>query len=385
MAKKLNKELFIQKATEKHSGKFDYSLVEYVDYNTSIVVICPIHGPFDTIPRTHLLSYHNCKPCGLEYKKQQTLLQYGVAHPSQLATVQERRRQTNLERYGVDSPQKNNTIKAKTKQTNIERYGHEYTTQVSGFQTKKRHSFLERYGVDNPMKEVKTRNKQKQTMVRVYGVEYPQQNIEIQNKTAETNLTKYGNKCSIGLRQSEFVGNRMQTNVDRYGVEHFTQRHMVDCLPLIKDYDWLFDQYIRQGKTAIQIASELEINGTTVGNYLKASEIQIKQQFWSSYKCQLWLQQQDVEIIPEWNIPGTRLRADGYCETTNTIYEFYGDYWHGNPTVYQPDEINEVNKKCMGNLYENTIQRENLITSLGYNLIVMWECNWNTLFKDLIC
>ena len=35
----------------------------------------------------------------------------------------------------------------------------------------------------------------------------------------------------------------------------------------------------------------------------------------------------------EYKIPNTRLKADGYCKETNTIYEFHGDYWHGNPLI----------------------------------------------------
>lgn len=36
----------------------------------------------------------------------------------------------------------------------------------------------------------------------------------------------------------------------------------------------------------------------------------------------------------EFLIPGTSFYADGYDSTTNTIYEFYGDVYHGNPTVF---------------------------------------------------
>ncbi len=45
----------------------------------------------------------------------------------------------------------------------------------------------------------------------------------------------------------------------------------------------------------------------------------------------------------EYQIPGTRYKADGYCSETNTIYEFHGDYWHGNPSKFSPTDINELN------------------------------------------
>ena len=37
---------------------------------------------------------------------------------------------------------------------------------------------------------------------------------------------------------------------------------------------------------------------------------------------------------------------DGFDPITNTIYEFYGDYWHGNPKIYKSNDMNNAVKKC---------------------------------------
>lgn len=79
----------------------------------------------------------------------------------------------------------------------------------------------------------------------------------------------------------------------------------------------------------------------------------------------------------EFQIESTRWRADGYCRETNTIYEYHGTLWHGSPKFYDPDMINPLNKKTMGELYANTLERERGIRELGYNLVVMWEHDWN--------
>lgn len=57
----------------------------------------------------------------------------------------------------------------------------------------------------------------------------------------------------------------------------------------------------------------------------------------------------------------------------NTVYEFYGDYWHGNPNRFNPEDENKHLKIQFKKLYEETINRENLIKSHGYNLITIWE------------
>ena len=58
---------------------------------------------------------------------------------------------------------------------------------------------------------------------------------------------------------------------------------------------------------------------------------------------------------------GKLIKLDGYDPVTNTIYEFHGDYWHGNPERFDPKDINKNNKKTFGELYQNTINREKMI------------------------
>jgi len=71
------------------------------------------------------------------------------------------------------------------------------------------------------------------------------------------------------------------------------------------------------------------------------------------------------------------IKVDGYCSENNTIYEFHGDYWHGNPLIYNPTEINKKSKKSYGELYELTKLKERCIEEMGYNLVIMWENVWD--------
>ena len=68
------------------------------------------------------------------------------------------------------------------------------------------------------------------------------------------------------------------------------------------------------------------------------------------------------------------LKVDGFCESTNTVYEFQGCFWHGCLDCFKPDVINNKNQSDMGTLYNKTQDKNNKITSAGYNLIEMWEC-----------
>lgn len=75
----------------------------------------------------------------------------------------------------------------------------------------------------------------------------------------------------------------------------------------------------------------------------------------------------------EFRIPGTRYRVDGYHKESNTVYEFHGNYWHGNPKLHNPDDINTITECTFGELYQKTLKKEAEIRALGYNLVVMWE------------
>jgi hypothetical protein len=70
---------------------------------------------------------------------------------------------------------------------------------------------------------------------------------------------------------------------------------------------------------------------------------------------------------------GKRLKVDGYCKENNTVYQFQGCYFHGCKQCYNDLTINEVNNTYMHILYQKTKMLENAIVNSGYNLVTIWE------------
>ncbi len=72
------------------------------------------------------------------------------------------------------------------------------------------------------------------------------------------------------------------------------------------------------------------------------------------------------------------IRVDAYDPDTNTVYEFLGDYWHGNPEVgrFAPHKINKHSKKSFGKLYKETMERIDLLKENGYKVIYIWESDF---------
>jgi hypothetical protein len=75
-------------------------------------------------------------------------------------------------------------------------------------------------------------------------------------------------------------------------------------------------------------------------------------------------------------INNQKICVDGYVAKTNTIYEFWGDFFHGNKKIYPKNKMNTLIGCTFGELYKKTMKKEKLIKSAGYKLITIWESDF---------
>lgn len=61
--KKYSLEQFVSKVNSIHNNKYDYSFTDYINVDTKIKIICPIHGIFEQLPKSHLQG-RGCPECG---------------------------------------------------------------------------------------------------------------------------------------------------------------------------------------------------------------------------------------------------------------------------------------------------------------------------------
>lgn len=86
---------------------------------------------------------------------------------------------------------------------------------------------------------------------------------------------------------------------------------------------------------------------------------------------------QHAEYGGEFYIKEIKSYADGYHKASNTIFEFHGDCYHGNPKVYSPrTKCHPFSNKTAQRLFKETKERELLIRKLGFNLVVIWESDY---------
>ncbi|MES9882603.1 MAG: DNA polymerase [Sedimenticola sp.] len=79
----------------------------------------------------------------------------------------------------------------------------------------------------------------------------------------------------------------------------------------------------------------------------------------------------------EHHIPATRYRVDGYCHSTNTVYEYHGCLWHGCPVCYSNEKRAAMRHprthQSMEELYALTLKKKRLLKQMGYKYVCIWE------------
>lgn len=76
--------------------------------------------------------------------------------------------------------------------------------------------------------------------------------------------------------------------------------------------------------------------------------------------------------------------VDGYDPGSNTVYEFYGCYWHGCPKCHPrlENENHPHRVDCTyGTLYEETLIREHHLRKQGYQVVSIWEHDFDMEMK----
>lgn len=95
---------------------------------------------------------------------------------------------------------------------------------------------------------------------------------------------------------------------------------------------------------------------------------------------QVWLDSLDIKyLLREYpiEIGNAKFRVDGFDLQTNTVYEFLGDYWHGNPEVFSCSKMNKRSGKTFGLLYKETFEKIEKLESVGYKVVYIWENDFN--------
>lgn len=358
--KRLTTKEFVSRAKVIHGGKYNYSKSIYISAKTKMIIICPKHGEFEQISYDHL-SGHGCRKCA------------GNFPSNNEAFIN---KSNNIHGHIYDYS-KVKYINAYTKIIIVcPKHGEFKQTpnnHLGGKGCPKCNN--NNIPLNNDIFVARSR--------RVHDNKYDYSKVNyIKNDTKVIILCpKHG---EFRQRPSDHMNGR---GCSKCGFETTTAKITKNIEIFVRDavkkhgkkYDYSKAKYINAKIKIVIICPEH-------GKFMQTPNSHL-----SGYGCpkcggapvsassQTWLE--SINILKENRekriyIEKKYIIVDAYDPKTNTIYEFYGDFWHGNPQKYNSEDINCINNKTFGQLYKETKSREKMIKDAGYNLISIWESDW---------
>lgn len=106
-------------------------------------------------------------------------------------------------------------------------------------------------------------------------------------------------------------------------------------------------------------------------------------------KCSKRISKNEVLWLDSLNLPNDKSHRNVYIKTTDnkywvdgfdpitkTVYEFDGDYWHGNLLIYNENDIHPETKLTFKDLWIRTVKKKEDLISDGYEVVSIWETDF---------
>jgi hypothetical protein len=380
---KYTKESFIEAAKKIHGDTYDYVEVVYINSYTKIKIKCNIHGIFLQKPHQHL-SGRGCQLCKNKnplYESKGPLGGTGI----QLTTETFIEKANNIHKNKYDYSLVN-YINSKTCVTIVCKI-HDMFEQVAG-------QHLCGSGCPNCGK---TKKLTTETFIvrakELHKDKYTYEKVIYVNAQTKVTITcpQHGDFLQTPVHHLKLSGCYTCGKITTANKFKSTKEEFVKKANKIHKNKYNYSKviYVNNSTNIIIICPKHGEYQQTPQNHLVGKQCS-SCAFTNYSKQQIeWLEYvmkhdnihiQHAENGGEYKIK--KYKADGFCKENNTVFEYAGDYHHGNPALYDPEFVNPTNGIKMGKLYQDTLKKENDIRSLGYNLIVIWESEWNLMKKS---
>jgi len=334
----------------------------------------------------------------LDKKKKTCMEMYGVEYPMQCEQGKNNLKQAIMDKYGVEYYQQTDECKEKKKKTFLEKYGVDHINKTQEGKDRIKAGFMEKYGVENVFQADWCKEKMKQTNLEKYGVENYSQIKNYREMCKKILFEKYGNENYNNIEQIR------KTTLERYGVED-----------IIKSPE--IQEKIKETKTQNKIDyifNDEDLNKLVTPQFLSTDYIDVYQLY--SFKCNKCntvfddningrdfiprcpvcfknnnISDMERDFLNYLKIPDTdenrQIMLEGFkldAKVDKKIFEFLGDYFHGNPILFKPEEYNKKCHTTHGELFRKTKIKLYKLQNLGFIVYYMWEHDWLLWLKGKI-
>lgn len=372
---------FISMARSKHQHRYDYSKSSdtFVNYTSFVVIICTIHGDFTQQASVHAHKGHGCVQCRNAAMSSTTkqFVEKATAvhgHLYDYSRVHYKKNSINVE---IGCPK------------------HGYFWQTPASHIKQTAGCPECANIRIGRSRARSQGDFIEAAQAVHGLTYDYTDAKYVQQYQRVDILCHRHGMFSQLPKVHLKGAGCPKCADERGSQKLKQRNAKSFQQRAQAvhgdlYGYKHVEYLGYKKDVVLTC---KIHGYFSLKPVKHLQGQgcptcSSSKMYSEKACD-WLdyvaKQENILIVharngQEWRVPGTNYKADGYCATTNTVYEFYGDFWHGNLDRYPADKYNGVCKATMGELHAKTMHREERIRGLGYNVVTMWEHSFDKMF-----
>lgn len=215
--------------------------------------------------------------------------------------------------------------------------------------------------------------KNKQTCLERYGVVNVFQRESIKEKSKKTKLNRYGNENYTNPEKQRLT---KLLDIDEQGLNAYQRATLKSQNTMLERYNVKTPMESEEFKNNLEKAMLKKYN---VKNIFQLDSVRKKiTKHNSSYKEKVWLDNMGVPIgKANRQVYNNRFIFDGFYN--NCVYEFLGDFYHGNPKALKryTEQTQCKYKEYYREVFIKTKKRFDKIKDLGFKIYYCWESDFS--------
>lgn len=354
----LSNEAVLQKCIKMHGSKYDYSKVIYKGANQKIEIICAAHGSFWQVASKHW-SGQNCRKCTSEDLRDsvENFIEKAVRLHGRIYDYSKVNYLGAFVKVEIVCPHHGSFWQIPT--NHLKKDTPRGCSKCKGGVNLLHDDFIKLAKNNSKFNcEIAGRYVNWLTPVKIYCKHHGESSV-----LPTTILNGYGcGYCTNKPKrfdQEWFIKKAKAVHGDRY--IYLDLNYKNEDISIICPVHGSFRQ---------KAHSHLAGNGCKLCNKGNVSKIETR--WLDAIKVPKKCRNKSIRILGKLYVP------DGINKKDKVIYEFLGDFWHGNPKRYNPKDLNCIRKQSFGQLYQATMKRLRIFRKAGYKVYYVWE-------KDFRC
>jgi hypothetical protein len=182
----------------------------------------------------------------------------------------------------------------------------------------------------------------KVSLIQKYGVSHPSKIPGFAQRVRRTKKKHYNDETYVNVKKSR------ATRLERYGDENYTNQSKIKetCME-------------RYGIPNVLCLKKNKTNGKQISKFQRREYDRVL------------MEHPDAQM--EEYLPDVQKSVDIYIPSQRKIVECFGDFWHCNPAIYDPNYYHKYVHMNASEIWKRDEERIKALESAGYTVEIIWE------------